>query len=127
MCASDNEDILGKDILVSKLGYWPEFCDAKIIDLSFKPYEDSGATLSIVLHYIDMDKKKDLVVRIVLIGICNMRFDSLGVENVIDRICINKQSDGVVELEIEACAGIYGEASSRNANIELISLKPFQQ
>lgn len=127
MCAGKNEDILGKEVLVSELGYWPEFCDAKIIDLSFRPYEDSGATLSVILHYIDMDKKMDLVVRIVLVGICKMQFDGLRVENVIDRISINKQSDGEVELEIEACAGLYGVASSRNANIELISLKPFQE
>ncbi|MCU7850405.1 MAG: immunity 50 family protein [Candidatus Thiodiazotropha sp. (ex Lucinoma kastoroae)] len=125
MCTDENEDILGKEILVSKLGYWPEFCDAKIIDLNFKPYEDAGATLSVVLHYIDMDKQMDLVIRIVLIGIYNMRLDSLGIENITDRISINKQLDGGVELEIEACAGLYGGALARNANIELISLKPF--
>ncbi|KXJ01355.1 hypothetical protein AN414_21990 [Serratia marcescens] len=115
--------ITGKESVISKLGYWPEFCDAKFLELRFNRYGDFGASLSMLLHYIDSDKGFDLNVRIVLVGISDMEFHSFAMENVVDRIgLIDSGADGV-EFEIEAAAGLYGECSCEVANIELVSIK----
>lgn len=117
--------IIGKESVISKLGYWPEFCDAKILELQFIRYSDLGASISMLLHYIDTDKGFELNVRIVLAGIIHMKFSGLAVENVIDRIELNDSNKDGVGLEIEAAAGLYGECSCEIVNIELASIKTF--
>ena len=117
--------IYGKESVISKLGYWPEFCDAKILELRFSRHSDLGASFSILLRYIDTDKGFDLKVRIVLVGIIHMEFQGLAMENVVDRIGLIDSSEGGVEFEIEAAAGIYGRCSCEVANIELVSIKTF--
>lgn len=117
--------ITGKDSVISKLGYWPEFCDAKVIELKLTRYSDLGARLSMLLHYIDTDKGLDLNVKIVLVGISHMEFHGLAMENVVDRIGLIDSGEDGVEFEIEAAAGIYGGCSCQVANIELVSIKNF--
>lgn len=118
--------IKGKQTVVTELGYWPEFCDAKIDELSFRPYTESGAVLLILLHYIDTDKRKDLNVRINLLGVHDMNFGEFREENVIDKVILENSNSNGVDFEIEACAGIFGSCKSRSAYIELISSKPFK-
>ena len=112
--------IKGKETIVSELGYWPEFRDAKIDELSFRPYTDSGAVLVIQLHYIDTDKHRDLHVRISLLGVHDMNFRDFRVENVIDRVVLENSNENGVYFEIEACAGFFGDCKSRVANIEIV-------
>ncbi|QSA96125.1 Imm50 family immunity protein [Methylococcus sp. EFPC2] len=111
--------------MISKLGYWPEFCDAKFLELGFSRYSDLGTSLSMLLHYIDTDKGFDLNVRIVLVGIIQMEFHGLAIENVIDRIGLIDSGKGGVEFELEAAAGLYGGCSCEIANVELVSIKTF--
>ncbi len=114
--------ITGKESVISKLGYWPEFCDAKFLELRFSSYSDLGACLSMLLHYIDTDKGLDLNVRIVLVGISRMEFHGFAMENVVDRIGLIDSDDNGVKFEIEAAAGLYGGCICEVANIELVSI-----
>lgn len=115
--------ISGKEAVISRLGYWPEFCDAKFLELIFSRHSDLGASLSMLLHYIDTDKGLDLAVRIELVGIIRMEFHGLSLENVVDRIGLIDSGEDGVKCEIEAAAGLYGECTCEVANIELISIK----
>ena len=117
--------ITGKESVISELGYWPEFCDAKFLELSFRRHSDFGASLSILLRYIDTDKGFDLDVRIVLVGITHMEFCGFAMENVVDRIRLVDLGDDGASFEIEAAAGLYGGCSCEAANVELISIKTF--
>jgi hypothetical protein len=117
--------IAGKESVISELGYWPEFCDAKILEFRFIRQSDFGSSLSMLLHYIDADKGLDLNVRIVLVGIGHMEFHGLSIENVVDRIGLIDSGENGVEFEIEAAAGLYGGCSCEVANIELVSIKTF--
>lgn len=117
--------ISGKKSVISKLGYWPEFCDAKILELKFSRPSSLWASLSMLLHYIDTDKGFDLNVRIVLGGIVHMEFHGLAMENVVDRIKLMDSGEDGVEFEIEAAAGLYGGCACEVANIELVSIKTF--
>ncbi len=113
-----------RELIVSKLGYWPEFCDAKIVDLVFHPYTDSGTTLAIVLHYIDMDLNRDLKVKLNFRGISDMELNGLGIENIIDRLDVTGESGDYV-LEIEACAGLFGSCKCKEVDVEIISLSVY--
>ena len=115
--------ISGKDTLVDKLGYWPEFCDAKILELNFCVY---GLDTSIVmlLHYIDSDRKLDARVKLILHGISDLEFNELRIENVVDHIDLNELKHGI-EFRIEACAGFYGGCSCQSAVVQLVSLKTY--
>lgn len=125
MSSGFTNKITGKESVISKLGYWPEFCDAKFLELRFSCCGDLGTSLSMLLHYIDTDKGFDLNVRIVLVGIIHMEFHGLAMENVVDRIGLIDSGEDGVEFEIEAVAGLYGGCSCEVANIELISIKSF--
>lgn len=117
--------ISGKESVIAELGYWPEFCDAKFLEFNFRRNSDLGASVSMLLHYIDTDKGFDLNVRIVLIGINKMNFHGISLENVVDRIeLVDSGKDGV-EFEIEAASGLYGGCTCEVANVELVSIKTF--
>lgn len=117
--------ITGKESVIAKLGYWPEFCDSKFLELIFSRYGDLGASLSMLLRYIDTDKGLDLNVRIVLVGIVHMELHGLALENVVDRIGLIDSGEDGVEFEIEAAAGLRGGCSCEAANVELVSIKTF--
>lgn len=121
-CGLTNK-ISGKESVISKLGYWPEFCDAKFLEVKFSRCGDSGTSLSMLLDYIDTDKGCRLNVRIVLLGIRHMEFHGLAIENIVDRIGLTDSGEDGVKFEIEAAAGLYGGCSCEVANIELASVK----
>lgn len=114
--------ISGADVLVAELGYWPEFCDAKITELLFQSCADTGANLSLTLRYIDMDKNRDLIVKVVFYGVSNVNFDGLRSDNVIDKLSVSSS----FEIEIESAAGFYGSCKCKLVSAELISVKPYQ-
>lgn len=121
MASSEQTNISGKSALIAELGYWPEFCDAKIIEVVFHPYIDDGAELILLLHYIDMDLNRDLKVRVIFHGISDMNFSEFGTENVIDRLSI---SDSLV-VEIESAVGLSGRCQCKSVDVEIVSSKPF--
>lgn len=118
---TDHSIIKGKETLIAELGYWPEFCDAKILELIFCPYTNNGARLSLILHYIDMDLNRDLHVRIILHDVLDMNFNELRNENVIDRLSI---SDFLI-VEIEAATGLSGCCKCKAVDVEVIASKPY--
>lgn len=121
MASSEQTIISGKSALVAELGYWPEFCDAKIIEVLFCPYTDDGAELALLLHYIDMDLNRDLKVKIIMHGISDMNFSEFRTENVIDRLSI---SDSFT-VEVEAAVGLSGCCQCKSVDVEVVSSKPF--
>ena len=123
----EHSRINGKEVLITELGYWPEFCDAKIIELIFHPHTDVGAKLTILLHYIDMDLNRDLNVNIILHSVSDMDFNEFGVENVIDRLSISESNESDLFFEIDACAGLYGSCKCKMVDVELISSKPYSE
>ena len=127
MNSGPTNKITGKESVISELGYWPEFCDAKFLELRFSRHSDLEASLSMLLRYIDIDRGFDLNVRIVLVGITHMEFHGLAMENVVDRIGLIDSGEDGVEFEIEAAAGLYGGCSCEVANIELVSIKTISE
>ena len=121
MISTDHSIIKGKETLIAELGYWPEFCDAKIHELVFCPYSDNGARLSLMLHYIDMDLNRDLNIRVIFHDVLDLNFNELRTENVIDRLSIE---DSFV-VEIEAATGLSGCCKCKAIEVEVITSKPY--
>lgn len=117
----DQLSIKGKDKLISELGYWPDFCDAKIFELLFRRNAEIGLELSLKLHYIDMELNRELLVKIVLHEVSNMRFDEVMIDNVIDKLSI---SDSLV-VEIEAAIGLFGHCKCKAIDVDVIASNPF--
>lgn len=113
--------IKGRDKLISELGYWPDFCDAKIFELIFRRNAETGVELSLTLQYIDVELNRELLVRIVFYGVSNMRFDELTIDNVIDKLSIN---DSLV-IEIEAAIGLFGHCKCKAIDVDVLASKPF--
>lgn len=118
-------EISGKELVVNELGYWPEFADAKIIELVYISQPDATNNLSILLHYIDMEINRDLKVKVVLHGISDMFFNEFLSENVIDRLTISKVDSSNNIFEIEACVGLHGSCKCKFVTVELISSMPY--
>lgn len=121
MSNTDQLSIKGRDKLISELGYWPDFCDAKICELFFRRGAEAELELSLTLQYIDMELNRELLVKIVLHGVLTMRFDELTIDNVIDKLSI---SDSLV-VEIEAAIGLFGHCKCKAIDIDVIVSKPF--
>jgi len=117
--------VRGKEVLVNALGYFPEFCDARILELTFLPCHESGPKLSILLHYIDMDLNIDLKSKFILNEVSNMNFIDMSIENIIDCLSIDDTSKSEVALKIEACVGFSGSCKCKALDIEVISLTPY--
>ena len=122
MSNTDQLNIKGRDKLISELGYWPDFCDAKVFELVFRRDAEAGLELALTLQYIDMELNRDLLVKIVLHGVLNMRFDELTIDNVIDKLSI---SDSLV-VEIEAAIGLFGHCKCKAIDVDVIASTPFK-
>ena len=125
MVGDTPQKITGQESVISRLGYWPEFCDARFLEIQFSRHTEWGAVLSMLLHYIDADKGFDLKVKIVLVGIVHMEFNEFRVENAVDCISLMDSGEDGVKFGIEAAAGLDGECACTAANIELVSIEPW--
>ncbi|NJA06620.1 hypothetical protein HC024_12940 [Methylococcaceae bacterium WWC4] len=117
----DQSLIEGKESIISELGYWPEFCDAKVIQLEYFAYTDSGAKLSVVLHYIDMDMNRDLCVKFTFHGVFEMDFQDFKAENVIDKLSISN----FYIVYIEAATGLSGYCKCKAIDVNILSSKQY--
>ena len=117
----DQLSIKGKDTLISELGYWPDFCDAKISELLFRRNAKTELELSLTLFYIDVELNRELLVKIVLHEVSNIRFHELMIDNVIDKLSI---SDSFV-VEIEAAIGLFCHCKCKSIDVDVIASNPF--
>ena len=74
------------------------------------------------INNIDMDKNRDLSVKIHLEGVSDMNFDGLSNENVIDRLFV----DDSLGVSIEAAAGLYGTCNCKSVRVDLLAIKPYR-
>jgi hypothetical protein len=121
MSNTDQLNIKGRDKLISELGYWPDFCDARICELFFRRDAEAGLELSLTLQYIDMELNLELFVKLSLHGVFNMKFDNITIDNVIDKLSI---SDAFV-IEIEAAIGIFGHCKCKAIDVDVITSEPY--
>jgi hypothetical protein len=112
-----NQDFPGKNKVASFFGYWPLFCDAKLLELSFS--RKTSPNLVCTFHYIDNDRNKYANIQLVFIGVKDFELSDFFFENVVDEIVIQKTSDSDEAnfyVEIESAYGLRG-------HIECVSIE----
>lgn len=100
----------------SYFGYWPLFCDAKIINFSLAEY----GVLILALRYSDADKNISAEINIKFSEVSQMELSELRTENVIDELRIPEKLPGQVVLE--ACFGVHGKFIC--SAVEVLSITP---
>lgn len=110
------EMIQKSDIVVSYFGYWPEFCDGKILSFLY----EAPDLLQLAISYIDADKALGAQIQFRFVGVSDVNFSELRSENVIDSLRLMEGDPNRVELE-----AAYGLAGSFNFQAaEVVSLLP---
>ncbi len=103
--------------LVEELfGYWPEFADAKVVELSWR----QSSALHLALHYIDAEQSKGATVGLLFQGVTDLQLSELGTENVLDLLAIVPGQPIVVELV--PCFGLGG--TFKCSSVEVTGVAP---
>lgn len=107
--------IANAESVTNIFGYWPEFADGIIKRFSY----DRSGVLSMEINYIDSDQKKQALVGLRFLGITNLNLSDLLVENVIDKISIDENSQ--INVDIEACCGLGGSFHCSSVEVEYVN------
>ena len=86
--------IANSESVISHFGYWPEFCDGKIEQLSF----DHQGVIDLSVKYIDSDQNKGASIGLRFIGVSEIELNEFRLENVIDSLSITNVSPFVVSI-----------------------------
>lgn len=106
------------ELVKSYFGYWPKFCDAKIISLAI---DFQKQNISVSLFYIDADINKKANVRLLFNGAKEIELNELLQQNILDQLNIKHTNDGNLLVSIEACYGLVGSFICNNVEVESIS------
>jgi hypothetical protein len=102
--------INGSKKVVDFFGYWPKFCDAKIITFVFDKTKESIFSIRLRINYIDADQKKGALIEILFNKVSKLEINSIFNENVLDELVIDKDegSDSSYGVELIGCYGANG-------------------
>ncbi len=110
--------IINGDRVRSLFGYWPQFCDARIIALSVVWDARNSLSLTTSLSYIDSEKNVAADVEIFFLKISALNLTDLLDDNVLDELVIAESSmDGILDVEIMACYGLAGSFKCEEVNV----------
>ena len=114
--------IRNSEKVISYFGYWPEFCDAKILSFHLMK-SDKDIRLIIKLKYIDSDLNKSAGIELTFESVRGLNINNIFDENVIDLITIRRpEGDQGYSISIEACSGCSGEFYCNGISSDLMIL-----
>lgn len=108
--------IAGRHQVEAYFGYWPEFCDGRIVGFSYS----RPAELRLVVSYSDVENGKRAEVHLRFLGARELELENLRTENVLDALRIVEGSRTVVTLE--GCYGLDGSFTCDG--VEVVSVCP---
>jgi hypothetical protein len=91
-------------------GYWPKFCDAKILSFIFDKTKERIFSIQLRIYYIDADQNKNALIDILFNNVSNLDINNIFTENVLDELVINKDQNTVSSYKVEliSCYGANG-------------------
>ena len=120
--SNTDSKVIGRNSVVRVFGYWPEFSDGEIINISFKKYGDipnQYSTVEMIVRYSDNDTSKVADVLFELAKVGKFNFHKLHSQNVIDKLEINEY-ENVVHIDIESCIGLEGDCICELLTIKVV-------
>ncbi len=104
------------DDVTSYFGYWPQFCDGRIVSFSL-----SNGVVQLAVRYGDADLRKAAEVHIRFSGASEVDLNELASQNILDELSVEGEGPYVVRLE--ACCGINGEFKCEA--VEVVEMRPY--
>jgi hypothetical protein len=106
--------ITNSETIISKFGYWPNFCDARILECNFNINNNE---IMLVLHYIDTDKKLDLTLGLFFIDVRDVLLHDFMDENVIDELFIDERDKEAIKVVLDSCYGLNGSFNCKSIKV----------
>ena len=97
-------------------GYWPEFCDGRIVGISYS----LPADFRLAVSYSDVENGKAAEVSIRFSGVRELELENLRSHNVLDTLVIVEGSP--TKVTVDGCYGLNG--SFLCDEVEVISVRP---
>jgi hypothetical protein len=111
---ADYPAIHGADELSRRLGGWPSFHDAEVIDFCARRSGESSLTLRLA------QTAEQTVVEFVLVGVVGLEVMDFNEQNVIGSLDVEPEGDGVV-LRLWPCYGFNGWIKARSVSVRVRS------
>ncbi len=91
-------------------GYWPKFCDAKILSFVFNKTKERICSIRLRIYYIDADQNKSALIEILFNNVSKLEINNIFTENVLDELVIDKDENSVslYKVELISCYGANG-------------------
>ena len=109
--------IQNRHLVEDYFGYWPEFCDAKVINLRFNAEKKF---IEISLRYFDVDRNLGAEITIGFLQCLNLNFSSFCMENVVDNLTISIFSESF-HVVIDSSFGLSGDLHCQE--VEVVSIE----
>lgn len=93
-------------------GYWPQFCDGKILSLQF----EKKGNINLRISYIDTDQNKRAITDLCFENVSEVELHELRSENVLDELSTEKNGS-MITITLEACYGLHGSFSCEKAEV----------
>ena len=108
--------IFGKEDIVNYFGYWPEFCDARILELGLK---FSVKEITLLLEYIDNDKGLTAKVTFTFTQVYDFFLSELTDGAVLDLLEFREIDSGGFIVLLQGAYGIVGKLSCHKVSVKL--------
>lgn len=115
------QKMMFKEKVVSYFGYWPKFCDGKICSFLFDEYEEK---VHLDIDYIDTDKSKRALVKIVFSHVSSLNLDNFRNQNILDELIINEDLKDRLRIDLISCYGLSGSFECGGIEVKDIVLHP---
>ena len=105
----------GKNALITYFGYWPEFCDSKLLRfyVDLEKYE-----ILLSLEYLDVDQGLSCRVDFICSAVFELSMSELRSGAVIESLDFKYLDAGGVCVEVRGVYGVRGEFNCRNLSLE---------
>ncbi len=100
--------------IIAKFGYWPKFCDAKIISLNFN---FKSMEVELTIHYIDSDRDVQSIIKFHFSQVSQYNLGDIMEDNVLDELSIRKSGAGSIEVILDSCYGLNGNFLCKSAQV----------
>lgn len=108
--------MIGKDAVVEYFGYWPEFCDSKVLGFHFD-FEKNEILLSV--EYLDADQSLNSKIDFSCSGVYELLISELREGAVIESLAFQEE-EGKVLIQLNGVYGISGEFYCRSVSLHMV-------
>lgn len=116
----------GKQSLINYFGYWPKFCDAKILGIKFKTTSIKTVEVLIELRYLDANNGLGGQFKLHAMGVSEIKIDDIQLQNVIEEIEFFQQATNAILININAISGLTGSILCNSIEFSALETFSFQ-